>query len=300
MSWACNPSAVRVRWPSASSTVTWRHTVRLSSTRDPASRIPLSAFSTMDTWNGGAVDVNTLGATWGALTWGHWCGNPTGPTWGTDTPGWGIAASAAAAWFAYVSCPGIICGGGRASGAASTADGDIAVLGAGAMKGAAAATAAAAAAASAAALLGAAAAAGAGAATGRTAAGGSAWVGLAAMSWPVLEITKAGAAVVGAPARAIIGGADITCTAVPPCLAGGWVPTCCTWSEDVTGASNGTVGCDGGGPSAGGCDGSMNLVTPTARAWREGEWVVSIGRLASRGPSSFQSCASCFVRCPES
>ena len=169
----------------------------------------------MDTWNGGAVDRNTLGATWGAFTRGHWCGSPTGPTWGTDTPGWGIAGRAAPAWFANASCPGIICGGGRASGAASTAEGDIAVLGAramkgaGAMKGAAAATAAAAAAASAAALLGAAAAAGAGAATGRTAAGGSAWVGLAAMSWPVLEITKAGAAVVGAPARAIIG-ADIT------------------------------------------------------------------------------------------
>ena len=37
------------------------------------------------------------------------------------------------------------------------------------------------------------------------------------------------------------------------------MPTCCTWSEDVTGASDGTVGCDGGGPSAGGCEGSMDL-----------------------------------------
>jgi hypothetical protein len=178
VSWACNPSAMRVRWPSASSTVTWRQTVRLSSTREPASRIPLSAFSTMDTSNGGAVDMNTLGATWGAFTWGHWCGSPTGPTWGSDTPGWGIPARAAAAWFSHVSCPGIICCGGRASGAASTAEGDLAVPDAGAMKGAAAATAADAAAASAAALLGAAAA----AATGRAAAGGSAWVGLAAMS----------------------------------------------------------------------------------------------------------------------
>ena len=81
VSWACNPSAVRVRSPAASSTVTWRQTVRLSSTREPASRMPLSALSTMDTWNGGAVDMNTLGATWGAAkwgpapAWGHWGGN---------------------------------------------------------------------------------------------------------------------------------------------------------------------------------------------------------------------------------
>eukprot|EP00964_Phaeocystis_antarctica_P050931 scaffold29678_cov57-Phaeocystis_antarctica.AAC.3 len=55
------------------------------------------------------------------------------------------------------------------------------------------------------------------------------------MSWPVLEITKAGAALVGAPARAIVGAA---------------------------GAGDGMAGCGGGGPSAGSCDGSMSSGYP--------------------------------------
>ena len=234
---ACNPSAVRVRLPSASSTVTWRQTVRLSSTREPFSRIPLSAFSTMDTCEGGALDrktlgaagTMTLGATGGAIMvfmGGHWCGScgcGIDPC-GTGSPGWGTGARAAAAWFQTdISDPGIICG------AASMAEGDIAALAAEP----AAATAAAADAASAAAPLCAAATAGVGAATGRTACaaallgaaagvgtaatgraavGGSTWVGPGAMSWPVLEIIiKAGAADVGAPpACAILLGADMT------------------------------------------------------------------------------------------
>ena len=47
------------------------------------------------------------------------------------------------------------------------------------------------------------------------------------------------------------------------------MPTCCTWPEDATGASDGMVACGGGGPSGGACDNSMSALSSRyPDAWR--------------------------------
>ena len=47
------------------------------------------------------------------------------------------------------------------------------------------------------------------------------------------------------------------------------MPTCCTWPEGATGASDGMVACGGGGPSGGACDNSMSALSSRyPDAWR--------------------------------